>query len=97
MYINGMLFLTTISHDIFYRTAQHLPSKNKTNQIKCMQEVINLYKFAELNIKTIHCDQEFRYTLQELANKEKIELLCEPAQSHIPRAERNIRTIKERV
>ena len=34
MYVNGMLFLITISHDIYYRTSQYLPSKHKnTHQI----------------------------------------------------------------
>ena len=38
MYVNGMLFLTTMSHDIYYRTSQYLPSKHKNNHIKCMKE-----------------------------------------------------------
>ena len=29
MYVNGMMFLTSISHNIYYRTSQYLPSKNK--------------------------------------------------------------------
>ena len=97
MYINGLEFLTSISHDIYYRTAQYIPSKHETHHIKCMQEILQIYRNAEFNITTIHCDQEFKHTLQEFANENKITLLCTAAQAHIPRAERNIRVIKERV
>ena len=48
-------------------------------------------------VVAIHCDQEFKYTLQDFANKHNFTLLNAPSQSHIPRAERNIRMIKERV
>ena len=97
MYVNGMLFLTKISHDIYYRTSQYLPSKHKNNHIKCMEEILTLYKIAGFNIIAIHCDQEFKYALQDFANQHNITLLSAPSQSHIPRAEKNIRMIKERV
>ena len=62
-----------------------------------MEEILTLYKIAEFNIVAIHCDQEFKSTLQDFANQHNITLLNAPSQSHIPRAERNIRMIKERV
>ena len=95
MYVNGLLFLTSISLKLYYRTAQYVPSKNKKNYIKCMKEIITIYKFGEFSIKSIHCDQEFRHILQDFANENKIKLIYAPSQAHVPRAERNIRTIKE--
>ena len=40
MYVYAMIFLTLISHDIYYRTSQDLPQKNKNNYIKCMEEIL---------------------------------------------------------
>ena len=97
MYVNRLLFLTSLSRKLFYRTAQYIPSKNKKNFIKCMEEIITIFKFGEFNIKSIHCDQEFSHFLQDFANKNKIKLICAPSQAHVPCAERNILTIKERV
>ena len=34
MYVNDILFLTCISHNLYYRTAQYLPPKQKGNYIK---------------------------------------------------------------
>ena len=42
MYVNRLLFLTSISHKIYYRTVQYLPSKNKKNYMKCMEEIITI-------------------------------------------------------
>ena len=69
MYVNGSLFLTSISHELYYRTAQYLPTKNKKNYIKYMEEIITIYKFVEFNINSIHFDKEFRYILQTLQTK----------------------------
>ena len=97
MYVNGLLFLTSISHKFYYRTAQYLPSKNKNNYIKCMEKIITIYKSEEFYIKSIHYDQELRYTLQDFATKNRIKLICAPSHAHVPCTEQNIRTIKERV
>ena len=80
MYVNGMLFLTTISHDIYNRTSQYLPLKNKNYHIKCMEEILALYKIAEFNIVAIHCDQEIKSTLQDFANQHNITLLSAQSQ-----------------
>ena len=96
MHVKGLLFLTSISHELYYRMAQYLPSKHQKHYIQCIKELLTIYKFGKFNIKSIHCDQEFRYILQDFANENNIQLICAPSQAHVPRAERNIRTIKER-
>ena len=40
--VNGMIFLTSISHDIFYRMAQYVPNKKPQNYEKCLRELIQL-------------------------------------------------------
>ena len=49
IYVNGMLFLKSISHELYYRTAQFLPSKKKNNYINCMKEIINICRFEEFS------------------------------------------------
>ena len=56
-----------------------------------MQETLTLYRIAEFNIVAIHCDQEFKSTLQDFANQHNITLLSAPSQSRISKAERNIK------
>ena len=62
-----------------------------------MEEILTLYKIAEFNIVAVHCNKEFRSTLQDFANQHNITLLSAPSQSYIPRAEKKIKMIKERV
>ena len=97
MYINGMQFQTSNSPKLYYRTAQYLPSKKKNNYITCMKEILNIYQFGEYNVKSIHCDQKFKFIQQNFANENNITLFCEPSQANVPGVERNIRTIKETV
>ena len=62
-----------------------------------MDEIINIYKIGQFNIKKIHYSQEFKFILHDFANKNNINLLCAPSQPNIPQAELNIRTIKIQV
>ena len=62
-----------------------------------MREILTIYKFGEFNIKSIYCDQKFKHILQDCAKENNIKLYCTPSQAHMSRAERNIRTIKDRV
>ena len=83
---------------MIYTIEHHISTfKTQINHIKCMEEILTLYKIAKFNIVAIHCDQEFKPTLHNFANQHNIILLSAPSQSHIPRAERNIRMIQERV
>ena len=97
MYVDILLFFTSISHELYYRTAQYLPSKHKKYYIQLIKEIISIHKFGEFNIKRIHCDQVFINILQDFANDNNIQLICAPSQAHVPRSDRNIRTMKERV
>ena len=62
-----------------------------------MKKIITTYKFGEFNIKSIHCDKEFKHIFQDFANENNIQLICVRSQAHVPCAERKKRTIKERV
>ena len=97
MNINGFIFLTSISHHLYFRTAQYIDKKAKQKYKNCIEQIIQLYQKGNFEITNIHCDSKYKYILQDITMKYNINLHCAPAQSYDPDAERNIRTIKERV
>ena len=42
--VNGLKFFTMISHDIFYRTAQFIPTTKASEFQRCMDDSIGIYK-----------------------------------------------------
>ena len=97
MYVNGLTFLTSVDRQIRYRTAIYIASRSRHNYIKAMKDIINVYHLAGFKIKTIMADPEFMHIFNELQHEYQIKINITNAQDHVPEAERNIRTIKERV
>ena len=95
--INGLLFMTSISHDIFYRSAQFVPNKQPKHYQQCLVQLLELYKNAHFTITAIHCDNEFKSAFDDIKDKFKFTVYPTPAQTHVSHAERNNRVIKERV
>jgi hypothetical protein len=96
MKINGLSFLTTISRNIMYRTAEWVPQQTSSVYRSAMDNIFCIYNKAGFNITTIHCDNEFQPLMNELQDVYNIRMnYCNP-QEHVPEAERNIRVIKER-
>ena len=67
--VNGLKFLTTISHDIQYRTAQYVIESKSGTFETLMKEVYNTYKQAGFVVVEIHCDNEFRKSMDNFATK----------------------------
>ena len=99
MTVNTLKFLTTISHEIYYRTGQYVATATSDEFIKCMNEIYYVYKKGGFTVREIHCDNESHKAMDEFAASKNpvIVMNYANAQEHVPRAERNIRTIKERV
>jgi hypothetical protein len=97
--VNSLKFLSTISHDLFYRTAQYVAKPVASVYEKCIAELLAVYKRGEFNITEIHCDNEFRKVMDPLSVRQNppIKMNYAAAQEHVPRAERNNRVIQERV
>jgi hypothetical protein len=51
--VNGMLFLTTVSKNILYQTAQYVESKSISQFKEALKEIIMLYNKAGFKIKEI--------------------------------------------
>ena len=97
--VNTLKFLTSISHDVYYRTGQYLIDATAKEYEKLMEELYYVYRKSGFTIVEIHCDNEFRKALDAFAAKQTppIRMNYAAANEHVPRAERNNRTIQERV
>ena len=85
--VNGLKFVTTVVHDIFYRTAQYVTSPIASVYAKCVDEVRGIYKKGGLFHKAMDS-----YAINQ---EPPIYMNYASAQEHVPRAERNNRAIKE--
>jgi hypothetical protein len=98
MNVNGLLFLTTVSKRLQYRTAAHVPSKQATEYSKRLMEVIKVYNRADFEVSTVYADNEFRPVIERIQQDfPSMSANFASAKEHVPEAERNNRTIKERV
>ena len=95
--INGLYFLTTISKNLHYRTAQWVKDQTIKTYLETIEKVIQLYKSADFKVIQIRCDNEFKPLKETLKEKYGIEVNLANPNEHVPEAERNNRVIKERV
>ena len=97
--VNSLKFLTTISHDLYYRTGQYVAEAKAANFEECLTQIYRVYRKAGLIIIEIHCDNEFHKAMDNFAAAQDpvINMNYANAKEHVPRAERNNRTIRERV
>ena len=66
MKVNGLWFLTTISRNIYYRTAQSVMKKETTEYLEAIEEIIATYNQAGFHVMKILADNEFRPLEQSL-------------------------------
>jgi hypothetical protein len=97
MYVNECGFMTTIDRTIQFRSA--LPIENCTHEeyYHVLEMVLRLYNSAGFHIKTIHCNWEFRAMKDKVKDNLGVCMSFTNALDHVPEAERNNTTIKERV
>ena len=97
MFVQGVQFVTTISHQLKFRTVEalqyvHKKGVKKEDMPSGLNKVINLYKSRGLEVDTIHCDNDFECLREELRS---ITLNIAAAEEHVGMIERSIRTVKE--
>jgi hypothetical protein len=97
MYVNECGFMTTIDQTIRFRSG--IPIENRTHEeyYRVLDMVLQLYNSAGFHIKTIHCNGEFRAMMDKEKSYTGVCMNFTNALDHVPEAERNNRTIKERV
>ena len=93
-YVQGNIFLTTISRNLRFRTVALLLTRSKSSILKELSLVIQLYRSRGFSIPDIHCDNEFACLANDLS---PIQLNITTKDDHVGEVERSIRTIKERI
>ncbi len=86
-------FLLTVARRLKFDTAEHVPVRTATILSKCIKQVLEVYKRADFIVKTILMDGEFEKIKPHLPT---VECNTTAAKEHVSKAERTIRTLKER-
>jgi hypothetical protein len=95
-FINKASFVSTISDHIKFTTAEHIASRKLTQPVLGSQHVQALHAARGFQVKCLLMDGEFVPLKRELASR-GIALNTTSANEHVPKIERQIRVIKERV
>jgi hypothetical protein len=95
--VNGLTFLTTVSRNICYRTAQFVIDKSVSSYRAVLHEVFKIYNKAGFYLREIRCDNKFKPLQGILQETYGISVNFANPQEHVPEAEQNNQIIKERV
>jgi hypothetical protein len=93
-FVQGNIFLHTISRNIGFRTMSPVKDRNKPTILREVMAVMKLYQQRGFYVRDIHCDSEFECIRNDIR---PVQLNVVPADSHVGEIERSIRTIKERL
>ena len=97
MYVNEVGMLTTIDRTVKFRSVVPIASRTHEEYYRALDQVLRHYNRAGFKIKTIHCDGEYRSMMDKVSDDLDVEMNFTNAQDHVPEAERNNRTLKERI
>ena len=95
MKVNGLVFMPTISWNLYYRTASYMPNQTASQYKDELSGVICYYNRVGLRIECIHADNEFHPLLEPLQDEFQVQFNYANPGNHMPEAERNNRVIKE--
>ena len=96
MFINSEGMLTAIDRTIKFRSLVPINSKAHKNYYKALDVILRKYNSAGFVVKIIHCDGEYKAMMDQVKDDLDIDMNYSNPQDHVPEAERNNRTIKER-
>ena len=92
-WVNGTVFLHTISQFVKFRTVARIINRQKNTLLMELRAIINLYQTRGFNILRIEADREFACITNDLL---PTPLNVADADDHVHEVERSIRTVKER-
>jgi hypothetical protein len=85
-----LLFLTSISKNLYYRTAQFVENKTINNFKKAIKEIIQIYNnMAGFHIEEIRSDNDFQTLKDPIFEEFEICMHFSNPQEHIPEAKQN--------
>eukprot|EP00980_Cylindrotheca_fusiformis_P020829 scaffold7825_cov87-Cylindrotheca_fusiformis.AAC.3 len=97
MFINQCAFLTTIDKSVRFRMTIPIENCSKDELFRGLDVALRYYNKADFRIKRIECDGEFRVMMDQVQDDLDVEMNYANPGDHVPEAERNNRTVKERV
>jgi hypothetical protein len=96
-YICGLPILSGIDRSVKGRSSVPLKSKDNEHIYKAIDKVFRKYQQGGFFITNIHCNQQFHSLMDPIANDLNIKMNYTTTNKHVPEAERNNRTIKEKI
>ena len=97
MYVNGMPMLTGIDNTPTHRNLVPLKNREATELYAGLDKTLRFYNDNDWYISEIHCDQEFRTLMDQVSDGMNVRMNYTSTSEHVPQAERNNRTIGERI
>ena len=97
MEFNKVYFLTFIDTTIRYRKVVGVANKKSNSYYEAIDMTLRLYNSAGFTITKITCDNEYRSLVNSIKDDLNVDVEYVNAQEHESVAERNVRTIKERM
>jgi hypothetical protein len=97
IYVNECGMLTAIDQTIKFRSLVPMNTKQHVEYYRALNQILRHYNRAGFVIRTIHCDREFRGMMEKVEDDLDVNMNFTNAQDHVPEAERNNCTIKERI
>jgi len=97
MYVNSMPMLTAIDKNIRFRSLITMENRTAAELYKCLDKIFRVYNSAGFLIKCIESDREFKTLMDDVKDDLDVTMNYPPAGAHVPEAERNNRTIGERI
>ena len=97
MFVNECGMLTAIDRSIRYRSVVPIDTKTQSDYYKALDVIFRQYNKGGFVIKTIYCDGEYRAMMNKVSDDLDVVMNYTNASDHMPEAERNNCTIKERI
>jgi hypothetical protein len=88
---------TGIDRSIKYRTAIPILNRSSKELFKAMDRAFRIYNKAGFRVTEVYCDQEFKHMMDKVSDDLEVEMNYTTTGEHVPEAERNNRTLKERI
>src|SRR4029079_7945564 len=97
MYINGMPMLTGIDRSIRFRSLVPIENRTADELYEGLDKILRHYNGGGYTVTCIHCDQEFKPLMDQVKDDLDVQMNYTVTDEHVPEAERNNRTIAERI
>ena len=97
MFVNGLPMFTCIDRTIKFRGLVPLEDRTSESFYTAIDKVLCHINNAGFLVSQIHCDGEFKSLMDEIKDELNVDMNYTSRNEHVPEAERNNRTIAERI